>query len=292
MREELVNEFEEIMRADEKSENTVKTYIKWVNEYFDYLEEKGLEYNNVKPKDLKLFRNSNPNLSLATKNLKLSAVSSFYSFIVNDMRLMDYNPCSSIKSLDIKNREEQKPLNKTQIHWLINSCKNIRDKCIVELLVTTGLRISELIDITLDDYIHAKNQDGELSILGKGNKIRKVYINDTLINDIDKYLKIRKNSEYDNLFISNSKTPMTQGTLSRTLKVIARRSGHFTEEEIKRLHNHTLRHSFCTNAIESNVPIEVVSKVMGHSNTNVTYNIYLHQSKDRIKSQMQELNLI
>ena len=230
-------------------------------------------------------------MSASTKNGKVSAVNSFYTFLVDDMGVMNYNPCSSVKSLKIKNREEKVPLTKIQIHWLIGFCKNERDKAIISMLVNTGLRVSELINITLEDYEYAKSHDGELHIIGKGNKFRVVYIPENTMKYIDEYLLKRKESEYNNLFISNGHMPMDRSCIGRTLKTIAKRSGHFTDEEINRLHNHLLRHSFVTNAIDNNMPIEVVSSLVGHSNVNTTFSVYLHMDKNKLKENMKNFSI-
>lgn len=282
-REELINEYIEVMRAEEKSEGTINEYLKHINEYFNFLDNNNINYTEAKPKDIKLFRNENPNLSTSTKNGKVSAVNSFYTFLVDDIEIMEYNPCSSVKSLKIKNRAEKTPLTKVQIHWLISACKNDRDRAIITMLVNTGLRVSELINITIEDYEYAKNHDGEMSILGKGNKLRTIYLNDKVFEVIDKYLLVRKESEYDNLFISNGCVPMERSCISRTLKTTAKRSGHFTDEEISKLHNHLLRHSCFTNLSENNVPIEIISELAGHSNIN-TSKIYIHNSKEKVKN--------
>lgn len=289
-REELINTYIKIMKSESKSEGTIKEYLKHINEYFSFLDNNGIDYKEVKPKDIKLFRNENLNLSTSSKNGKVSAVNSFYTFLVDDMEMMDYNPCSSVKSLKIKDRAEKVPLTKIQIHWLINACKNDRDRAIITMLVNTGLRISELINVTLKDYEYAKSHDGELSILGKGNKLRIVYLNDKVFEMVDKYLLVRKESEYDNLFISNGCIPMDRSCISRTLKTTAKRSGHFNDDEISRIHNHLLRHSHFTNLSDNGIPLEVISELAGHSNVN-TSKIYVHVSKNRAKEAVQNFSI-
>lgn len=291
IREELINTYIKVMKAEDKSEGTINEYLKHINEYFSFLDNNGINYTEAKPKDVKLFRNENPNLSASTKNGKVSAVNSFYTFLVDDMEMMEYNPCSSVKSLKIKNRGEKVPLTKIQIHWLINACKNVRDKAIISMLVNTGLRIHELINVTLEDYEYAKAHDGELNVIGKGNKFRVVYIPEITMEYVDEYLLKRKDSKYNNLFISNGCKPMDRTCISRTLKTTAKRSGHFSDNEISRIHNHLLRHVYTTEAIEANIPLEVVSKTLGHSSTNTTYGIYMHMNKNRIKDSMKNFSI-
>lgn len=289
-REELINTYIKVMKAEDKSEGTINEYLKHINEYFSFLDNNNIEYTKANSKDIKLFRNENPNLSASTKNGKVSAVNSFYTFLVDDMEMMEYNPCSSVKPLKIKNRVEKVPLTKVQIHWLINSCKNDRDRAIISMLVNTGLRVSELINVTLEDYKHAKSNDGELNVIGKGNKFRVVYIPENTIEYIDKYLLVRKESDYNNLFISNSCKPMDRNCISRMLKVTAKRSGHFRDDEISKIHNHLLRHSHFTNLSDNGIPLEVISELAGHSNVN-TSKIYVHVSKNRAKEAVQNFSI-
>lgn len=289
-REELINTYIKVMKAEDKSEGTINEYLKHINEYFSFLDNNNIEYTKANSKDIKLFRNENPNLSASTKNGKVSAVNSFYTFLVDDMEMLEYNPCSSVKPLKIKNRVEKVPLTKVQIHWLINSSKNDRDRAIISMLVNTGLRISELINVTLEDYKHAKFNDGELNVIGKGNKFRVVYIPENTIEYIDKYLLVRKESDHNNLFISNSCKPMDRNCISRMLKVTAKRSGHFSDDEISKIHNHLLRHSHFTNLSDSGVPLEVISELAGHSNVNTT-KIYVHVSKNRAKEAVQNFSI-
>lgn len=290
-REELINIYIETLKSENKSEGTINEYLKHINEYFKYLDKNNIDFMKAKPINIKLFRNENSNLSPSTKNGKVSAVKSFYSFLINDMEITDYNPCASIKSLDIEDREEKVPLTKVQIHWLINACKNNRDKAIIITLVNTGLRIHELLNITLKDYQYAKTHEGEMKVLGKGKKLRTIYLNEKVFEAIEKYLIERKESEYNNLFISNGCKPMDRSCISKTLKTTAKRSGHFTDDEIKKIHNHLLRHVYTTEAIEANVPLEVVSETLGHSSTNTTFGIYLHMNKNRIKNNMKNFSI-
>ena len=291
IRTEIVNEYVKTLKYGEnKSEHTIRNYMRNVNEFLDWLEENEMEVEDVKSKDIKIFR-SIREMSKSSMNLRINAVNHFFNFLVEDMEMLDKNPCDKVKSLKIRDKVEEQPLTKEQIYSLIDNCKNIRDKCIIEMLVNTGLRISELINVTLSDFKNAKQNDGELLILGKGSKLRTIYLNDKLMNDLDKYVEIRKESNDDNLFISNYNHKMDASCINRTLKTIAKRSGMFTDEEANKIHNHLLRHTYTTIAIESDIPLEVVSKTLGHSSTNITYQVYLHQSKNRIKETMKNFKI-
>ena len=282
-REKLLNMYIKNCEANEMSENTIKEYVKHIGYFFEYIGDKKLE--DVKRYDINTFRNDNIELSKSYRNVMLSAVKSFFDFLVNDIEYLENDVSVNVKPFRIKQQDVKKvcPLTKEQESGLLNNCKNSRDKAVIMSLLKLGLRISELINVTLDDYEFAKENEGELHIIGKGNKYRVVYINDDLFNVIDKYLLVRKDSEYDNLFISNGAKPLDRSCVSRTLKTIAKRSGRFTDEEIAMLHNHTMRHSFATNAVENGMSIDTVSRALGHSSIDTTFKIYVHQDNETLK---------
>ncbi|MEG1354050.1 MAG: tyrosine-type recombinase/integrase, partial [Malacoplasma sp.] len=144
---------------------------------------------------------------------------------------------------------------------------------------TSGLRVSELISLTLEQYLN-RTKDNAIIIIGKGNKEAYIALSDDTVKMIDEYVKTRK-SGCDKLFVSNQGTKMDRISLSRTLKVIAHKTGLFTEDEISNLHNHSLRHFTATNLSENGVPIEVIQEVLRHSNIATTRG-YIDVRKERI----------
>ena len=120
-------------------------------------------------------------------------------------------------------------------------------------MIKTGLRVNELINIKLSDYLNMQDDKIELKV-NKGSKQGEyIYMTDELKDVINQYLKVRKNG-CDKLFVSNRGTNMDAEVMSRTLKVIAKRSGKFDSVKISNLCNHALRHTTATNLLNNGVP--------------------------------------
>jgi site-specific recombinase XerD len=162
--------------------------------------------------------------------------------------------------------------------------KSLRDRAILELLFSAGLRVSELVGINRDQ-INLDRQ--EFSVKGKGDKIRIVFISDTAKNAIEKYLNKRIDID-PALFVrfSPSKTGqaiaeknkrITVRTVQRIVKFYAAKAGI-----VKEVHPHTLRHSFATDLLANGADIRSVQTMLGHSSITTTQ-IYTHITNKQLK---------
>lgn len=197
------------------------------------------------------------NLSTATIARRIGSVKRYFKFLV-DMELVDTDPSKKLKAPKIVNKVEP-TLTKDEVNMMLDCGKNPRDKAIMAMLASTGMRISELVNIKLDDF------DGDdISILGKGNKRRMVHLNPKTMEYLHDYLEVRKDG-VDNLFVSNQHTPMRPEAINDMLKCNAERAG-----VDKNVHNHSFRHMFATCMLDNSVPIEQIQLCMGHSDISVT----------------------
>jgi len=176
---------------------------------------------------------------------------------------------------------------------------DLRDKAILELLFSTGLRVSELVNLNRED-INLKS--GEFSIRGKGNKIRLVFISDSAKNALANYLAKRKDLE-PALFIRHKKTKNNKGTGNehaegdiRECRLRHVRSLRLTPRSVQRIVKncaikagimkkvtpHTLRHSFATDLLANGADIRSVQIMLGHSSITTTQ-IYTHITDKRLK---------
>ena len=266
----------------EHSEETIRTYKVWIRIFFDNVN-KNVE--DIVSSDVSRFLMSNKKWSSSTKNTILSSLNSFYSTLIKlDLVKMD-NPCDNVDVPKVKN-EEKIPLNKEEQNILIRNGKNARDKAILTFMFSTGVRVGELINITLNQYLNMGELRGITLTETKGDKERTIYLNDRCVQAIEDYLLIRKETDCDKLFVSNGGKPMDRTCMSRTIKTIARRSGAFEEDRVSKLCNHLLRTSFATTKAEEGVTVEVLSKAMGHSTTAVTSKVYVKIGQDAIRMAM------
>jgi site-specific recombinase XerD len=153
----------------------------------------------------------------------------------------------------------------------------LRDKAILETFFSTGLRLSEL--CALSRYIDLKR--GELSVRGKGDKLRVVFISDSAREAIKKYLEKRGDAE-EKLFVSLDKAgkiigPISPRSVQRMVATRAREAGI-----AKHIHAHQLRHSFATDLLMNGADLRSVQELLGHSNISTTQ-VYTHLTNKELR---------
>lgn len=157
----------------------------------------------------------------------------------------------------------------------------LRDLVILELMLATGLRVSEVANLTVQDVDLA---GGKLHVQGKGSELyvkrnRTAFIDHpVLTQDLDLYLKMHPGSKQSPLFPSNQNRPMSPGTFDLMVKKWGQRAG------IKRnLHCHLFRHTFCTQLVLNGADMYSVQKLMGHHDVETTLRFYLHLTPEETK---------
>ena len=153
-----------------------------------------------------------------------------------------------------------------------NTLKGARDKAVLEVLYASGLRASELCQLSLYDV-----DDQFIRVLGKGQKERLVPIGSKALSAIDHYLNnYRDKSRQDKLFVTNSGKSLDRVTVWRMIKQYAVRAGI-----AKNISPHTLRHSFATHLLDNEADLRVIQEMLGHASINST-DRYTHISKSRL----------
>jgi len=156
-----------------------------------------------------------------------------------------------------------------------------RDRAILELLFSTGLRVSELAALNVDEINFTR---GEIAVLGKGKKVRLVFLSEDSVKLLSQYLierGIDLNAETkpkdEPLFLSNRDTRLTVRSIERMVKLFAARAGI-----TKHVSPHTLRHSFATDLLTAGADIRSVQSLLGHSSISTTQ-IYTHVTDQHLK---------
>lgn len=267
------------LQSQSRSPLTIQNYTKYISMALDYIGKPDTEITYM---DLVNWKNSFANLKPNSQNIRISAIKSYFSFL-KKADILTSNPADELEKQKVRDCDvKQKPY--IEAHYLrdmVNNARTIRDKAIILLFATTGLRVSELTNITLDDYKNMNGQNNrELTITGKGNKSRKVYIVDEVKDMIDNYLKARPISEYNNLFLSFSGGPIHSNNLSQTLKSVAKKAGFPMWNDIC---NHALRSAFATTQAENGTALTTIQAAMGHAKLETTL-IYIKRNQNSINN--------
>ena len=267
------------------SNNTIESYLTHINLFLNYCNS---NIADVTKKDVRAWLLSLGEVSDTTYNVKLTSIRKLYQILAYHPLtedLINFDPTFGCVNIRQVKQEEKFPLTKEEQFILLNNCKNVREKAIITLMIKTGLRVNELINLKYNDYINMQENKMELKV-NKGSKQGEyIYFTEDMKNIINKYLKVRKEGS-DALFVSNQGTPMNGEVMSRTLKVIARRSGKIDASRFEKLSNHTLRHSCATNLLNSGVPIEVCADILHHSGLS-TIKRYAENKEDRLREAME-----
>lgn len=270
------------LRAKHRSEGTIREYAKAIDNCLEYVNKPEAE---IKPIDLELWQSSMSNLSSASVAQRTSAVREYFKFLYRN-EFISRNPAEMLEAPQIKNRE-QSALNGEQVRAMVNAATNERNKAIIMMLAQTGLRIHELANITLEQYESRSNN--VLVIRGKGDKDRLVGLADETVKLIDSYIVNERKDGCEYLFVGNRGNKMDGKNTSAMLKVCARKAGIENWEELH-ISNHTMRRTFATMMSEADVPIEVISKAMGHSSVAITANRYIKRTEQRAVNAMSVVN--
>ena len=264
------------------SKNSVEAYMRDYRQFAHFI----LRWFDLPPKEVErpmiekylahLYAEGRESTSQARA---LSGLRSFYNFLL----LREKIDASPAELVDMPKTPRKLPdlLTTDEIDALIASIdpsttKGIRDRAIIELLYSCGLRVSELTALRLGDLFFG---EGFIRVLGKGEKQRLVPISEIARERISAYLDERRLSEsnHDTLFLNNRGTALTRVMIFTIIKEAAARAG--IEKQIS---PHTLRHSFATHLLEGGAGIRQVQELLGHESI-LTTEIYTHLNIGHLK---------
>ncbi|MDO4974944.1 MAG: tyrosine-type recombinase/integrase [Alphaproteobacteria bacterium] len=268
---------------EDKTAETKYTYIMHVISFFEYLSEDGIDVNNIselaniKTSYMNKYMNNTKykdeekkqEYSYTYRIAKMAAISCLFEML-NDDGYMDNNPCDKVK---IKNTTEEKDIialtpkeykiieknirNNSRYPWVY------RDLAIFNLGCTTGLRIQELIEIDLEDI---DLMDGIMTIVGKGNVKRKIYLSEKTISYLENWIEEREDIMENNsgaLFISNRKTRLSKTPIRNMIEKNSECIG-------KHISPHKMRATCATNLYNKTGDIYLTQQTLGHKNISTT----------------------
>jgi len=237
--------------------------------------------------------NSGKGLKKATQNYYVIALRSFLKYLAKrDVRTLQAEKVEIGKV----SRKEVEFLRPEEVARILaaadgNNFKSLRDRAILELLFSSGLRVSELTNLNRD---RLDLQAQEFSVRGKGDKIRVVFVSDTAKQALEKYLNkrvdidpavfVRDSKALEKFSAKNEKNRKSTDSLRLTPRSVQRIVKHYAAKAgmIKDVHPHTFRHSFATDLLINGADIRSVQSMLGHSSITTTQ-IYTHITNTQLK---------
>lgn len=275
------------------SNKSQENYSRFLKKFIDWLKENNLD--DLKPHQLSpahiwkyrvyLSRQSKKPLKKSTQNYYLIALRSLLNYFAN--RDILSLPAEKIKLARDKGERQVRFLNLEQLEKLfsapnISKVQGLRDRAILESLFSTGMRIAELVSLNRDQIkIKSGIEELELSIVGKGGRIRTVYFSERALLWLRKYLKTRRDNE-NALFINyrskkGASKRLTPRYIEKSLKKYVIISGlPLTTTP------HVMRHSFSTDLLSQGVDLRILQEFLGHKSILATQ-IYAHVTSKRLR---------
>lgn len=260
-----------------RSENTIKAYVSNVNLMLRYVNKSETEITFL---DLVNWQASLQGKSTSTIHTKVVAVQDYFDFLVN-AHIINENPARGLATAKVRNKKKPDP-EKGMVTELIKAAYTDRDKAMLTVMATTGMRFNEATSVTLEQY-----KQRRFLIIGKGNKVREIYINDSAKAACDKYLASR-NDNCNLLFVSRSGNKVDNSNWCTTLKSCAKRAGLSCWKEIS---PHWLRHAFATYASQMGVPVADIGNALGHSDYAKVTSTYIHTPQNKVVNIMGNIQI-
>ena len=265
------------------SRNTIDAYKSDILKLQNFLAP--TPFNVAKVNDITRFLSSLEEVGLSARSLAriISALKTFYKFLVKE-EVMDSNPLQTIDTPKLP-KTLPEVLSHEEIQKMIENIdfskfSGERDKAILMLLYGSGLRVSELITLKMNDlYL----DDGFIKVTGKGNKERLVPIGSKTIRQLSYYFssyraKLSNQNDASNVILNQKGAPLSRVYIFKIIKRLAEKAG-----VSKNISPHTLRHSFATVLIESGADLRAVQQMLGHESITTT-EIYTHLDRSYLKS--------
>ena len=268
--ERLLRQYAACMLVDGKSHRTIEMYVNVLKRFIEFL---GIPCEQVTAYDIRYFLASMKQSGVSDRTLEnyRSYISAFYQWLTNEEYILK-NPCAKIAPIKYKGVIKL-PFTDTEIDALRYACKKPKQRAIIEILLSSGLRVNELVNLNITDLdfntraIHVRE--------GKGNKERITYMSEVCVYHIKQYLETRKDNRIE-LFVNvKTKKRILPGGIRDIVRTIGKNAG------VENVHPHRFRRTFATNLAKRGMDIHLIAKLMGHSNLQTTL-VYVYDDANKI----------
>lgn len=260
------------------SDNTVGAYMNDLNKYEEFLKKDILESDT---EDLEKYLKYIKNLESTTVAHKITSIKSYFNYNIK-RGIVSVNPADKVSRPKLT-KHLPEYLTEEEVGKLLDvevkSPYDYRNKTILELLYSSGIRISELVNIKTPNY---DSEECLIRIMGKGSKERIVPLGDYAINIMNDYINNyrplinKKHTDY--VFVNNRGDKISRQFIFKVIKKEALKKG------IKKdISPHTLRHTFATHLLKNGADLRIIQELLGHENISTTQ-IYTHVTNNKLKS--------
>ena len=250
------------------SPHTISSYKRDLDSFFTFLKEKNDSLEQVQDHDIRGFVSQERRRGLSARSLQrsLSSIRSFLNYLL-DEEIVETNPAENIsapKSTQLLPKALDTDLVKRLLDFKPKGDIEIRDKAMVELLYSSGLRLSELCSLNMDSI---SVRERSCRVVGKGNKTRDLPVGDKAIQSLRDWLLVRRNISSDTnkaLFLNKNGKRISTRSVQLRLERLSKKRG------LPMVNPHMLRHSFASHILESSGDLRAVQEMLGHSDIGTT----------------------
>ena len=286
MEDKIIDHFRNYLLVEKGlSENSIYSYSYDLKKFKNFMSSKKKELLRVKEKDIRSFIKDQNKRDISNSSLArlVATLRHFYKYL-SEENLVKANPVEKIRNFTVEKKLPEF-LSIEEVEDLLSKMDEsdpyeLRDKCIFELLYSSGLRISEACSLRLDQV---DLQGMFLTVKGKGGRERLVPFGKKFLSVLEKYLgtsrgTFLKGSSSEYLFVSKRSERINRKSLWRILKKYILRTNI-----TKMITPHTFRHSFATHLLENDADLRSVQELLGHVDISTTQ-IYTHMTSKTLKS--------
>ena len=275
--ERIVKNYIASLRLEGKSETTIKQYYDAIQ---FMLTDINKNINDITTNDIRFHLanyQSTHKVSNTTVDNKRRFLSAFFKWLTIE-EIIVKNPMLRINKIKDK-YTCKKAFSDEDVEKLRDYAQNIEDRALIEFLLSTGCRVSEVVNTNLNNIDFDK---GECTVIGKGNKERVVYINNKAMYYLKQYLNDRK-SNSSSLFINSRGNRMSKETVRTRLNIIGKNAN------VNNVHPHRFRRTMASNLCKHGMPIQYTQKILGHAKIDTTM-IYCMINDNSVKTKYYEIS--
>lgn len=276
--------FFDFLENDKKlSDNTLQSYKRDLKQFKAYLEDCEINYNRVKEEDIKDYIKELQEEGKKASSISrcIASIRSFYQFILKNKKVK-VDPTANIKSPKIEKRVPS-VLTAKEVELLLDQpkdvdLKGIRDKAMLEFAYATGMRVTEIISLNIDDV----NIEEGYVVCRNGNKQRSIPLGTMSLKALKEYIEeardiLLKSEDEKALFVNINGTRLTRQGFWKIIKFY-KEQAHITKD----ITPHVLRHSFATHLLQNGADLKAIQSMLGHSDISSTQ-VYMQFQDDGLK---------